>query len=84
MSPEQARGRMVDKRTDIWAFGCLLYEMLTGRAAFGGDTLSDPNLLAPFRTSYAVSSDGQRFLLDSLRPNPQASAITVILNAVPK
>ena len=43
-----------------------------------------PNALAPFRTSYAVSSDGQRFLLNSLRPNPQASAITVILNAVPK
>ena len=41
MSPEQARGRTVDKRTDIWAFGCLLYEMLTGRAAFAGDTLSD-------------------------------------------
>jgi Tol biopolymer transport system component len=41
MSPEQARGRMVDKRTDIWAFGCLVYEMLTGRAAFGGETLSD-------------------------------------------
>jgi serine/threonine protein kinase len=41
MSPEQARGRAVDKRADIWAFGCVLYEMLIGHAAFKGDTLSD-------------------------------------------
>jgi len=41
MSPEQARGQDVDQRTDVWAFGCLLFEMLTGRLAFGGPTVSD-------------------------------------------
>jgi serine/threonine-protein kinase len=41
MSPEQAKGRPADKRSDIWAFGCVLYEMLTGRRAFEGDDVSD-------------------------------------------
>ncbi len=41
MSPEQARGRPLDKRSDIWAFGCVLYEALSGRQAFSGETVSD-------------------------------------------
>ena len=41
MSPEQARGATVDRRADIWAFGAVLFEMLTGRRAFEGETLSD-------------------------------------------
>jgi eukaryotic-like serine/threonine-protein kinase len=41
MSPEQAKGRPVDRRADIWAFGCVLFEMLAGKPAFGGETITD-------------------------------------------
>ena len=41
MAPEQARGRIVDRRADIWAFGCVLFEMLTGKRPFGGDDVTD-------------------------------------------
>jgi serine/threonine protein kinase len=49
MSPEQAKGRAADKRSDVWAFGCVLYEMLSGRRAFEGEDVAD-TLAAVLRT----------------------------------
>src|SRR5436309_12451367 len=70
MSPEQARGKEVDARTDIWAFGCLLYEMLTARHTFEGETATD--IIAKI-----VTSDPNLDLL----PRETPSSIRLLLSA---
>ncbi len=57
MSPEQARGKDVDERTDIWAFGCVLFEMISGTPPYAGDTMSDT--LAAFSNASPIG-DGCR------------------------
>jgi serine/threonine-protein kinase len=72
MSPEQARGRTVDKRADIWAFGVVLYEMLTGRRLFQGETLSD-TLVAVLKQDpdwSRVPVRAQRLLKSCLEKDP--------------
>jgi eukaryotic-like serine/threonine-protein kinase len=77
MSPEQARGKAVDKRSDIWAFGCVLYEMLTGQRAFGGEDVTD-TLAAVVKSEPAwealpgdVSPSVRVFLRRCLQKNPK-------------
>jgi eukaryotic-like serine/threonine-protein kinase len=82
MSPEQAKGKAVDRRSDIWAFGCVLYEMLTGKMAFGGETVTDtlasilksePNwFVLPSSTPAAIRNLLQRCLKKDSKQRLQA------------
>ena len=67
MSPEQAKGRPADKRSDVWAFGCVLFEMLAGKRAFEGEDVSD-TLAAVLR-----AEPDWRALLDDVPEQPRAT-----------
>ncbi|HEY7819430.1 MAG TPA: protein kinase, partial [Vicinamibacteria bacterium] len=74
MSPEQARGLSVDRRTDIWAFGCVLYEALTGKPAFAGETI--PDIL--------VAVVGSEPDWSALPPNLPASVVALLRSTLRK
>ncbi|MGH9727226.1 MAG: protein kinase domain-containing protein [Candidatus Acidiferrales bacterium] len=99
MSPEQAKGKSVDRRTDIWAFGCVLYEMLTGKMAFSGETVTDtlaaviksePDWsLLPAATPAAIRSLLQRCLKKDVKQRLQSIgdariAIEEVLSGAPQ
>jgi serine/threonine-protein kinase len=73
MAPEQARGKTVDKRADIWAFGVVLYEMLTGRRLFQGETISDTlaGVLTKEPIWNGVPTNAQRLLKSCLEKEPK-------------
>jgi Tol biopolymer transport system component/predicted Ser/Thr protein kinase len=91
MSPEQARGEQVDKRADIWAFGAVLYEMLTGKQAFSGETASDTlaSVLKDEPEWNRVPQKAQRLLRRCLEKDPKhrlrdiADAMALVDDAAP-
>jgi eukaryotic-like serine/threonine-protein kinase len=91
MSPEQAKGRTADRRSDVWSFGCVLFELLTGRRAFEGEDVTDtiaavvrgePNLAAlPASTPPALRHLIERTLIkDRNQRLPDMSVVRYILN----
>jgi serine/threonine-protein kinase len=77
MSPEQARGKPVDRRTDIWAFGCVLYEMLTGARPFPGDDVSQT-------LARVIERDPDWTVLPAAVPAPVRQAIRACLQKAPE
>ena len=77
MAPEQARGKSVDKRADVWAFGVVLYEMLTGRQAFTGDTITDV-------IAAVVTRDPDWTMIPSSTPPPIHQLLVHCLEKDPK
>jgi Tol biopolymer transport system component len=77
MSPEQTRGKLLDKRADVWAFGCVVYEMITGRAAFARETVTDT-------LAAVVTSDVDWTRLPSALPAPLTRLLRRCLEKDPK
>jgi serine/threonine protein kinase len=77
MSPEQAKGKVIDRRSDIWAFGCVLFEMLTGRMVFSGETVTDT-------LAEIVKSEPNWSLLPPNTPRPIRALLQRCLKKDPK
>ena len=73
MAPEQARGRPADKRADLWAFGCVLYEMLTGHRVFEGHDVSET-------LAFVITPDGQRLLMLKVPGAESTPQLVVVKN----